>query len=144
MCKNIAKSITATEAKPNNLTKITNIDGRVPHRWPRSRSEHNSGSSGQKGCKLDSFQDPHFKTLIPKWAKRMQNEFISTPFPEILLSTQLICLVCIHMESISSHFKTLHMNRAPNNVRKLSHFRSQISQNRLNWENSWQRPHKRT
>ena len=32
MCKNIAKSITATEAKPKNLTKITNIDGRVPHR----------------------------------------------------------------------------------------------------------------
>ena len=56
MCKNIAKSVTATEAKPNNLTKITNIDGRVPHRWPRCRSEHNSGSSGWKGCQLDSFK----------------------------------------------------------------------------------------
>ena len=48
MCKNIAKSVTATEAKPNNLTKITNIDGRIPRRWPRSRSECNSSSSGQK------------------------------------------------------------------------------------------------
>ena len=58
MCKNITKSVTATEAKPNNLTKITNIDGRVPHRWPRSRSVHNSSSSGWKGCKSDPFQDP--------------------------------------------------------------------------------------
>ena len=59
MCKNIAKSATATEAKPNILTQITDIDGRVPHRRPRSRSEHNSGSCGWKGCKFDSFQDPH-------------------------------------------------------------------------------------
>ena len=58
MCKNIAKSITATEAKPNNLTQITNIDGRVPCRWPRSRSEPSSSSSGWKGHKSDSFQDP--------------------------------------------------------------------------------------
>ena len=58
MCKNISKSVTATEAKPNNLTQITNIDRRVPHRWPRSRSEPSSSSSGQKGCKLDSFQNP--------------------------------------------------------------------------------------
>ena len=58
MCKNIAKSVTAREAKPNKHTKITNIDGRVPRRWPRSRSEHNSSSSGQKGCKLDSFKTP--------------------------------------------------------------------------------------
>ena len=58
MCKNIAKSTTATEAKPNILTQITDIDGRVPCRWPRSRSKHNSDSSGWKGCKLDSFQDP--------------------------------------------------------------------------------------
>ena len=45
MCKNIAKSVTATEAKPNILTQITDIDGRVPRRWPKSRSEHNSSSS---------------------------------------------------------------------------------------------------
>ena len=32
MCKNIAESVTATEAKPNNLTHIRNIDGRTPHR----------------------------------------------------------------------------------------------------------------
>ena len=58
MCKNIAKSVTATEAKPNNLTQIKNIDGRVPHRWPRSRSEPISSSSGWKGHKFNSFQDP--------------------------------------------------------------------------------------
>ena len=46
MCKNIAKSVTAREAKPNNLTQITNINGRVPCRQPRSRSEHNCGSCG--------------------------------------------------------------------------------------------------
>ena len=45
ICKNIAKSITATEAKPNNVTQITNIDERVPHRQPRNRSEPSSGSS---------------------------------------------------------------------------------------------------
>ena len=45
MCKNIAKPITTREAKPTNLTKITNIDGKVPHRWPRSRSEHRCTSS---------------------------------------------------------------------------------------------------
>ena len=58
MCKNIAKSLTAKEAKPTNLTKITNIDSKISHRQPRSRSEHNNGSGGWKGCKLDSFQDP--------------------------------------------------------------------------------------
>ena len=58
MCKNIAKSITATEATPNNLTQITNIDGRVPRRWPRSISEPSSGLSGWKGHKIDSFQGP--------------------------------------------------------------------------------------
>ena len=63
MCKNIAKSVTATEAKPNILTQITDIDGRVPRRWPRSRSEHNSGSSGWKGRKFDSFQDPCSRPL---------------------------------------------------------------------------------
>ena len=62
MCKNIAKSVTATEAKTNNLTQITKIDGRVPRRWPRSRAEPSSGSSGWKGCKFDSFQDLHIKT----------------------------------------------------------------------------------
>ena len=61
MCKNIAKSATATEAKPNILTQITDIDGRVPCRQPRSRSEHVSGSGRWKGCKFDSFQDPHSK-----------------------------------------------------------------------------------
>ena len=85
MCKNIAKSITATEAKPNILSQITDIDGRVPHRWPRSRSEHNSGSgrmertqiwllsrpsfqdpsyqNGQRECKMSSFQDPISRPL---------------------------------------------------------------------------------
>ena len=63
MCKNIAKSVTATEAKPNILSHITDIEGTVPRRWPRSRSEHVSSSGGQKGCKFDSFQDPHSRPL---------------------------------------------------------------------------------
>ena len=58
MCQNIAQPVTAREAKPTNLTKITNIYGKVPRRWPSSRSEHNSSSGGQKGHKFDSFQDP--------------------------------------------------------------------------------------
>ena len=58
MCQNIAQPITAREAKPTNLTKITNIDGKVPCRWLSSRSEHNSSSGGWKGRKFDSFQDP--------------------------------------------------------------------------------------
>ena len=61
MCQNIAQPVTAREAKPTNLTKITNIDGKVPRRWLSSRSEYNSGSGGQKGRKFDSFQDPHTK-----------------------------------------------------------------------------------
>ena len=58
LCQNVAQPVTAKEAKSSNLTKITNINGKVPHRWPSSRSEHNSGSGGQKGHKFDSFQDP--------------------------------------------------------------------------------------
>ena len=58
LCQNIAQPITATEAKPSNLTKITNIDGKVPRRRPSGRSEHNSSSGGWKGCKFDSYQDP--------------------------------------------------------------------------------------
>ena len=59
LCQNIAQPITAKEAKPSNLTKITNIDGKVPHRQAKQcRSEHNSSSGGWKGCKFDSFQDP--------------------------------------------------------------------------------------
>ena len=58
MCQNIAKPVTAREAKSTKLTKITNIDGKVPQRRPSSRSEHNSSSGGQKGRKFDSFQDP--------------------------------------------------------------------------------------
>ena len=63
MCKNIAKSVTATEAKPNILSQIVDIDGRVPRRWPRSRSQHTSSSGRWKGCKFDSFQDPCSRPL---------------------------------------------------------------------------------
>ena len=37
MCENIANPVTAKEAKPTNLTKITNMDGKIPRRRPRSR-----------------------------------------------------------------------------------------------------------
>ena len=63
MCKNIAESVTATEAAPNNLTCIRNIDGRTPCRQPRSRSEPSRGSSGWKGHKMSSFQDPLSRPL---------------------------------------------------------------------------------
>ena len=68
LCQNIAQPVTAKAAKPSKLTKITNINGKAPCRWPSSRSEHNSSSGGWKGCKFDSFQVPHFKTLISKRA----------------------------------------------------------------------------
>ena len=58
LCQNIAQPITAKEAKFSNLTKITNIDGKVPCRQPGSRTEHNSGPGRRKGRKFDSFQDP--------------------------------------------------------------------------------------
>ena len=70
MCKNIAKSVTATEVKPNIPSQIVDIDGRVPHRWPRSRSEHISDSGGWKGCKFDSCQDPHSRPSY--WNKQRE------------------------------------------------------------------------
>ena len=61
LCQNIAQPVTAKEAKPSNLTKITNIDGKVPPRWTGSISEHFSSPGRWKGRKFDSFQDPHSK-----------------------------------------------------------------------------------
>ena len=91
MCTNIAKSVTATEATPNNLTHITNIDGRIPRRWPRSRPEPRSSSSGWKGHKTSSFQDLHIKTGKEN-TKRVP---FKTPFQEIHSSTQPIWMVCM-------------------------------------------------
>ena len=90
MCKNIAKSTTATEAKPNILTQITDIDGRVPHRWPRSRSEHNSSSCGRKGCKLDSFQDPSSRPSY--WNE--QRECKMSFFQDLLSRPQMEIRTC--------------------------------------------------
>ena len=78
MCENIAKPITAKEAKPNILSQIVDIDGGVPRRWPRSRSEHNSSSYGWKGRKFDSFQDPRSRPSYRN-EQRTQNEFLSRP-----------------------------------------------------------------
>ena len=69
MCKNIAKSVTATEAKPNILSQIVDIDGRIPCRQPRSRSEYNSSSCGWKGCKSTPF-----KTLAQGLCTEMSKE----------------------------------------------------------------------
>ena len=83
LCQNIAQPVTATEAKPSNLTKITNIDGKVPHRRPSSRSEHNSGTGRRKGCKFDSFQDPHsrpsYRNGQREWKKSSFQDPISRP-----------------------------------------------------------------
>ena len=123
MCKNIAKSITAIEAKCSNLTKITNIDGRVPLRWPRSRSEHNSSSSRQKGHKLDSFQDPISRPLY--W--NGQREHKTSSFQDLLSRPQT--------ESVKTHSLTRYesngsfqdllsrpsyMDRTPNNEESLA------------------------
>ena len=78
LCQNIAQPITAKEAKPSNLTKITNIDDKVPCRRPGSRSEHFSGPGRWKGCKFDSFQDLHIKTGI-EYTKRVP---FKTPFQD--------------------------------------------------------------
>ena len=84
MCKNIAKSATATEAKPNNLTQITNIDGRVPHRQPRSRTETSSGSCGWKGCKFDSFQDPISRPSYRNWQRECKTISFQDPCIRIM------------------------------------------------------------
>ena len=101
MYKNIAKSVTATEATPNNLTQITNIDGRVPHRQPRSRSEPSSSSSGQKGHKIDSFQDP----LSRPSYQNGQREHKTSSFQDPFLSTQLIWLVCMKWVPFKTFFQ---------------------------------------
>ena len=79
LCKNIAESVTATEAKPSNLTRIRNIDGRSC-RQLTSRSEPSRVLSGWEGHKTSSFQDPCIKTgkENTKWVP------FKTPFPEIL------------------------------------------------------------
>ena len=89
MCKNIAKSTTATEAKPNILTQITDIDGRVPHRWPWSRSEHVSSSGRWKGCKFDSFQDPISR---PSYWNR-QREHKMSSFQDPISRPLRICIM---------------------------------------------------
>ena len=115
ICKNIAKSVTATEATPNNLTHIRNIDGRVPRRWPRSRSEPSSGSSGWKGHKFDSFQD-----------QNGQKEHKTSSFQDPIsrnsfeYPTDLIAMYTYEMNSFQDLLsRPLHMSRAFNNEESL-------------------------
>ena len=118
MCKNIAKSVTATEVKPNILSQIVDIDGRVPHRWPRSRSEHISGSNGWKGCKFDSFQDPISRPSYRNGQRECKTSSFQDPISRPLCMYNEENLVVSDHESseedltaeFETHFKTLHIN----------------------------------
>ena len=127
MCKNIAKSATATEAKPNFLTQITDIDGRVPRRWPRRKSEHNSSSSGRKGHKFDSFQDPHSRPSYRNGQRECKTSSFQDPISRPLRMYNKESLVVSDHESseqtqlleqstediaaeFETPFKTLHIN----------------------------------
>ena len=131
MCTNIAKSVTATEAKPNILSQIVDIDGRVPRRQPRSRSEHNSGSCGWKGRKFDSFQDPHSRPLYQNGQREHKTSSFQDPISRPLHTyneeslvvsddesseqTQLLELLTeAQQEDLATEFetlfKTLHIN----------------------------------
>ena len=118
MCKNIAKSATATEAKPNILTQITDIDGRVSRRWPRSRSEHVSSSSGWKGCKFDSFQDPCSRPSYQNGQRECKMSSFQDPISRPLRMYNEESLVISDDElseqdlttEFETPFKTLHIN----------------------------------
>ena len=84
MCKNIAKPVTAKEAQPSNFTKITNIDGKIFRRRPRSGSEHNSSSGGQKGCKIDSFQDPISRPSYRNGQRECKMSSFQDPYVRIM------------------------------------------------------------
>ena len=60
LCQNIAQPVTAKEAKSSNLTKITNIDGKVPHRQP---SAADLSTTAVQVDRKDANLTP-FKTLI--------------------------------------------------------------------------------
>ena len=118
MCKNIAEPVTAKEAKPTNLTKITNIYGKVPHRQPGSRSEHNSSSYGQKGCKIDSFQDPISRPLYRNGQRERKMSSFQDPISRPLRMYNEESLVVSDHESsekdltaeFETPFKTLQIN----------------------------------
>ena len=118
MCKNIANSATATEAKPNILTQITDIDGRVPCRQPRSRSEYTSSSSGWKGHKFDSFQDPISRPSYRNGQRECKMSSFQDPISRPLHMYNEESLVVSDHESseqdlateFETPFKTLHIN----------------------------------
>ena len=121
LCQNIAQPVTATEAKTSNLTKITNIDGKVPRRWPGSRSEHNSGSGGWKGHKFDSFQDPISRPSYQNGQRECKMSSFQDPISRPLCTYNEASLVVSDHElleqptedlaaEIETPFKTLQIN----------------------------------
>ena len=118
-----AKSVTAREAKPNNLTQITNIDGRVPCTWPRSRSEPTSGSCGWKRHKSYSFQDPLSRPLYQNGQRECKMSSFQDP---ILRDSSKYPTNSIGMYATSSFqdllSRPLYMDRTPYNEESLKSF----------------------
>ena len=117
LCQNIAQPITATEAKTSNLTKMTNIDGKVPRRRPSGRSEHNSSSGGQKGRKFDSFQDPISRPSYRNGQREHKPSSFQDPISRPLRTYNEDCLVVSDhepleqpIEDLAAEFKTLQIN----------------------------------
>ena len=121
LCQNIAQPITAKEAKSSNLTKITNIDGKVPRRWPGSRSEHFSSSGRWKGRKFDSFQDPHSRPSYQNGHREHKTSSFQDPISRPLRMYNEESLVISDHEPLEqpqedlaaeseTHFKTLQIN----------------------------------
>ena len=117
MCENIAKPVTATEAKPKNLTKIADVNVKVPRRWPSSRSEYTSGSGGRKGRKIDSFQDPISRPSYQHGQRECNMSFFQDPISRPLRTYNEDCLVVSDHElpedlaaEIETPFKTLQIN----------------------------------
>ena len=69
MCKNIAKSVTATEAKPNILSQIADIDGRVPVDGQEADLSTTTVQVDEKDANLTPF-----KTLVQDLCIEMSKE----------------------------------------------------------------------
>ena len=117
LCQNIAQPITAKEAKSSNLTKITNIDGKVPRRWLDSRSEYFSGPGRRKGCKFDSFQDPHSRPSYRNGHREHKTSSFQDPISRPLRTyneESLVVSDCKPLEQptedLATEFKTLQIN----------------------------------
>ena len=117
LCQNIAQPITAKEAKSSNLTKITNIDGKIPRRRPDSRSEYFSGPGRWKGRKFDSFQDPRSRPSYQNGHREHKTSSFQDPISRPLRTyneESLVVSDCEPLEQptedLAAEFKTLQIN----------------------------------